>query len=465
MTMNFTRAVLAAFTLCAAVLTAPAFAADEAILVGVDKYPGLRPGSDLGGCVNDAKLIQSKLEKYGFKCTLIGNEQATKDGILAALAAVKTRLKPGDEFVFYFAGHGTIASGGDSVVLTYSSKDNSESGDIGCSQLYTAVKSLPVAAKTILLDSCHSGGMVRSVNRLKGDGKTKPRVYIRSLALTRGQGKDWQKVRVNGPDDMTDTTKGGGVCYFTAALKTQVANETEIEGVRHGLFTYNLASKLNGERDLWSDVSAAVSAGVMEASDGEQKPVLAPVGFLQTKVFDGGKGGPAPNPGPNPGPKPGPAPQPKPAPDTTLEKLYNLSCPDPSKVALKMMPEISPVQVGEQVRFTITVGQEGYLVLVGRDPEGKLALLFPESGAEPVKVKAGDKISIPGAGDEAFTPSTAGTDGLKAILFTAPENAQAMISALSGGEIDQNKTKEWKKIKTKASPFYTSELITQIVGK
>lgn len=463
---TISRAAFAACLLSSVVsFAAPgARASDEALLVGVDKYPGLRPGSNLGGCVNDAKMIQAKLEKYGFHCTLIGDEEASKEKILAALTAAKARLKPGDKFVFFFAGHGTIASGGDSVILTNSSQDNSESGDIGCAQLYAAVQSMPASAKTILLDSCHSGGMVRSFDRLTS-GRLRPRVYIRSQMLKRGGDKTWQKTKINGADDISDTTKGGGVCYFTAALKTQVANETEIEGVRHGLFTYNLASKLTGTRDLWSDINAAVSAGVLDASDGEQKPLLAPTGYLQARVFEGGKGGPGPKPGPDPGPDPKPGPNPKPAPDTTLEKLYTLSCPDPAKISLKMTPETSPVQVGEQVKFTMTVGAEGYLVLVGRDPEGKLALLYPESGAQPVRVKAGDKIMVPGAGDEAFSPNAAGTDGLKAILFLAPENAQAMMTALSRGEVKQEDTKEWKKVKTKASPFYTSELITQIVGR
>ncbi len=461
---------------CAAVLSAlcsGARAENIAIVVGVNQYPGLRPGSNLGGCVNDAKLMGEKLGAYKFNVTLLADDQATKQNILSTITALKTKLKPEDHFALYFAGHGTVASNGESVLLTYSSKDASESGDIQNDELYQAVRALPARAKTILLDSCHSGGMVRSVTGLRKAGRFSPRVYIRSARLQRGVGdggsgeKAWQKVKVNGADDMSDITKNGGVCYFTAALKTQVANETEMEGVRHGVFTFYLASKLTGKKDLWQDVSAAVSTGVLEMTEGEQKPVLAPTGFLSRSVFEGG-GSPGPSPTPKPGPNPNPPtpPSPPPAPAMTLDKLYALSAPDPSRVKLLMTPEISPVKVGQQVRFRIEAGMEGYLLLIGRDPSGKLEILYPvQNEVKASKVAVGDVITVPGASDEAMTPDTIGTDGLKAILFTSQEAADALLKSFGGGSMSMKQAdKAWKTVKVKAGPFYTSELITRIVG-
>ncbi|MES2461790.1 MAG: caspase family protein [Armatimonadota bacterium] len=454
-------------TVCLAVISslcATAHAENIALVVGVNQYPGLRPGSNLGGCVNDAKLIGDKLQGYKFNVTLLADDQATKANILSTINGLKAKLKPEDHFALYFAGHGTVASNGESVILTYSSKDANESGDIQNDELYQAVRALPARAKTILLDSCHSGGMVRSVTGLRKSGKFVPRVYVRSQRLKRGVGGDkaWQKVKVNGADDMSDITKNGGVCYFTAALKTQVANETEMEGTRHGVFTFYLASKLTGKKDLWQDVSAAVSTGVLEVTEGEQKPVLAPTGFLSRSVFEGG-GTPSPGPGPKPTPNP---PSPPTPPSMSLDKLYALSAPDPSRVKLLMTPEMSPVKVGQQVRFRVEAGMDGYLLLIGRDPEGKLEILYPaENQVSAAKVTAGSVVLVPGASDEAMTPDTPGTDGLKAILFTSQEAADAMLKSFGGGAMSLKQAdKAWKTVKVKAGPFYTSELITQIVG-
>ena len=444
-------------------LCSAAWAENIALVIGVNQYPGLRPGSNLGGCVNDAKLIGEKLGAYKFNVTLLADDQATKAKILSTISGLKAKLKPEDHFALYFAGHGTVASNGESVLLTYSSQDANESGDIQNDELYQAVRALPARAKTILLDSCHSGGMVRSVTGLRKAGKFSPRVYIRSARLKRGPGdgeggeKAWQKVKANGADDFSDITKNGGVCYFTAALKTQVANETEMEGVRHGVFTYYLASKLTGKKDLWQDVSAAVSTGVLEVTEGEQKPVLAPTGFLSRAVFEGGGGsGPGPKPEPNP-----PAP-----PSISLDKLYALSAPDPSKIKLLMTPEMSPVKVGQQVKFRVEAGMDGYLLLIGRDPAGKLEILYPvQNEVKASKVAAGDVITVPGASDEAMTPDTPGTDGLKAILFSSQEAAEAMLKSFGGGTLSMKEAdKAWKTVKVKTGPFYTSELITQIVG-
>lgn len=446
-------------------LCSAAWAENIALVVGVNQYPGLRPGSNLGGCVNDAKLMGEKLTAYKFNVTLLADDQATKAKILSTINGLKAKLKPEDHFALYFAGHGTVASNGESVLLTYSSQDANESGDIQNDELYQAVRALPARAKTILLDSCHSGGMVRSVTGLRKSGKFSPRVYIRSARLKRGVGngasgeKAWQKVRVNGADDFSDITKNGGVCYFTAALKTQVANETEMEGVRHGVFTFYLASKLTGKKDLWQDVSAAVSTGVMDITEGEQKPVLAPTGFLGRSVFEGGGG-------PGPGPKPGPDPTPPNPPSMSLDKLYALSAPDPSKIKLLMTPEMSPVKVGQQVKFRVEAGMDGYLLLIGRDPSGKLEILYPvQNEVKASKVTAGSVITVPGASDEAMTPDTVGTDGLKAILFSSQGAAEAMLKSFGGGTMSmKDADKAWKTVKVKTGPFYTSELITQIVG-
>ena len=79
-----------------------------ALFVGINAYAD-RP---LQGCVNDAKNMQSALGKrYGFaigNTTLLLDGQATRSGILDALASYQTKVRAGDVFVFTYSGHGTL---------------------------------------------------------------------------------------------------------------------------------------------------------------------------------------------------------------------------------------------------------------------------------------------------------------------------------------------------------------------
>jgi hypothetical protein len=77
-----------------------------ALVVGIDKYPGERK---LEGSVNDAKAVAELLKEKGFTdIRMLTDDEATRDGILAALRRFQTKAKAGDLFFFYFAGHGTV---------------------------------------------------------------------------------------------------------------------------------------------------------------------------------------------------------------------------------------------------------------------------------------------------------------------------------------------------------------------
>lgn len=245
--INAAPLLIAASALAVLAPIGTARAADKALLIGVNHYGHLAPGHDLGGCVNDAQMMADCLQKFGFSTTVLTEDAATKAGIIQAIAALKSQVKPTDRVVVYFAGHGTVSTTGQTSILPSDADDASDKNDLRTDELYAAVRGLPSRSKTILLDSCHSGGMVRSLDNLRGGTKNKlvPRVYVRTARTRGGVGeKAWQRTNVNGADNLSDTTKGGGVAYFTAALKTQVANELEIEGKRHGLFTYFLSKVL-----------------------------------------------------------------------------------------------------------------------------------------------------------------------------------------------------------------------------
>src|ERR1044072_9630141 len=79
-----------------------------ALVVGIDKYPHSRK---LEGSVNDANAVASFLKEKKFtEIRLLTETQSTRKAILESFDYFQAKVKPGDIFFFYFAGHGTLFS-------------------------------------------------------------------------------------------------------------------------------------------------------------------------------------------------------------------------------------------------------------------------------------------------------------------------------------------------------------------
>ena len=436
--------------LCGVALGLSAFArADQAVVVGVNQYAKLSPGSNLEGCVNDAKLMKAALEKYGFRVTLLADQNATKESILNAIKQLGA-VKPNERIAFYFAGHGTLNAEGASVILP-SDATEEETNDISNKELYEAIKAIDAHSRTIILDSCHSGGMTRSVLGLKG---LKSRYYERrrSKAKRQHEGRKWNNVGVNDQDNpdkiVTDDAKSSGVCYYAACAGSEVAAEKDINGVRDGVFTSGLASRLTGSGDIWQDITQAVNKTVGDQTDDLQHPTLSPA-YIGKVVFEDTNGGKKPK-------------------DGTLFDIYNTTRPDSTKVAAKLKPEISPIPMDTPVVLNVAVGTDGYLLVLGRDPKDEIYVIYPASmKAEDARVTAGTTVRIPENAKEAMVADTPGSDRIKAFLFTDAQKVGAMLDALGATRAPRKQAaRRWNKVKTSdAGDFFTSEIISEIVPK
>jgi hypothetical protein len=192
-------------------------------------------------------------------------------------------------------------------------------------------------------------------------------------------------------------------------------------------------------------VQADVGAQVARATASEQQPLLVPNKYLKRFVFSDD------------------------SPESvtlSLAQIYKLASPDPFKIAVRMEPALSPVKVGDRVRFKALVGKEGYLLLVNRDPGNKVSLLFPAgSDVEEAHVTAGATIFVPADPTAALAPDTPGTDGVKAFLFARKETAAAFLAALREGLTTNELLARLQNVSAKDAEFYTSELITLIVNR
>lgn len=147
----------------------------RALLIGIDAYPHVPP---LDGCVNDVRLMRSVLEDtFGFPAgniTLLTNDQATREGILAAFDGLITATGKDDLVVFHYAGHGSQMtdregdepSGFDSTITPFdSARAPGDNRDITDDEIHLKLEALGAKTSytTLVFDACHSGTITRDV--------------------------------------------------------------------------------------------------------------------------------------------------------------------------------------------------------------------------------------------------------------------------------------------------------------
>lgn len=80
-------------------------ATNRALLIGIGKYKTGTQWSEIHGDA-DVDLLKPLLEKKGFEVTTLKNDEATKQGIVAALNQLIKECNKGDNVYFHFSGHG-----------------------------------------------------------------------------------------------------------------------------------------------------------------------------------------------------------------------------------------------------------------------------------------------------------------------------------------------------------------------
>ena len=429
---------------------ASASSLDNALVVGVNEYPGLN-GATLHGCVGDAEAMAAALQRYGFHVTLLTDDRATKAAIMDVLAAF-SKL-PRGRFAFFFAGHGTRTPDGKSAMLLSDATEADESHDIRPDALYDAIIHVPATSRTVILDSCFSGGMMRSMSRsLTSHPHLLSRFYLRSgPAGTAAKGFE-SRVGVNGQDGSKDlfkvlsgvTSKPGPVCYFAAAHGNEQAGEDDFDGQRHGVFTHYLLQELDGASKPWGDVQMRVASRVSDWMDGTQHPILNPA-FVDKALFEGLGEHSAPTP----------------EPQHTVWDEYSADHADSSRVTVLMDPNRTEVTANmTHLHIVATALVPGYMVIVELGTSGRINLLYPHSlQAADALVVAGKVVNIP-EGEYDFTPDTPGKERVKAILFEAEDKCAALLGKFDADLKIPSVSEAQKRdlVRVQRSSFYTSDI-------
>jgi hypothetical protein len=242
-----------------------------AVLVGINDYKYPDRVSPLAGSINDVEdMLQVLTTKFDFpreNILVLKNAEATHDGIINAIRTqLIAKAKTGDIVVFHYSGHGSQMkdvtgkkiSGLDETIVPYDSRDpEGKVFDISGAELHGLL--LQLAAKTqnvtFILDSCHSGTLVRGarVRSIAADTRTPPPPPSYAVETTRGLGQ---------PDDAAPLK----YAFIAAATSKESAYEHISGGKDHGAMTFFLTQQLRASkagatyRDVMDSVIGNVTA-------------------------------------------------------------------------------------------------------------------------------------------------------------------------------------------------------------
>lgn len=270
----------------------------RAVVVGINDY-SVQGFGNLGGCVRDASsMYHTLIDAFGFDagqvyCYL--DRQASSSRILQALNWILRCSEPGDVACLYYAGHGGLhpsstAGAFYQTIIPHSGRFITDW------DLWQAAAQLQpsVANFTVILDSCHSGGMVDPTEATQ-DVRTivNGQAFLASLTATMNTVIPFG---VTAPDLATwsnnvhqvQEAPRATVCYtetanreFTTSAKATLLaasrwDEYAGETSNHGFLTDAILQTVNSSNFTIShqDLHAALTPIVHEAAGHEQHPVL-----------------------------------------------------------------------------------------------------------------------------------------------------------------------------------------------
>lgn len=142
----------------------------RALIVGINDYTAKWPSgnANLRWCVNDAQaMYHMMVDAFGFDPSQIycyTDQKASRDNILKALKYITACGEPGDTAFFYYSGHGgrvPASAGHGDADLYYETIVPASGASISDWEIAEIANDLEPSYVnfTVMLDSCHSGGM------------------------------------------------------------------------------------------------------------------------------------------------------------------------------------------------------------------------------------------------------------------------------------------------------------------
>lgn len=263
-----------------------------ALVVGIANYPGMDP---MPGCANDAADVEALLRTLGFTITKLPDDlaqwqQVTGASVKAALGAGIAALRKGDEFVFYFAGHGVKYPHGGvdheglcGIDFAWPDPTSVLIDD----DLSQALSGLADGARvTIVADACYSGGLQPDFALLVSTAAAPP-FRIRTYPAPDDVAEEIARLESLGQTrTFADAVMAGNgvpathdAVLLSACGPDELAADSDFGAGRpNGVLTYALLRRLADARTRAEDANTTLSALVA---------AVTTLGFAQTPQLHG----------------------------------------------------------------------------------------------------------------------------------------------------------------------------------
>lgn len=143
-----------------------------ALLIGNDSYSNLKDYQQLKKAKNDAQSLADTFEKIGYKTTL--GLDLGRSAINKTLDKFADQINPGDEVVFFFAGHGVRIKGRNYLLpsdipdMSKSSEDYLTTEAIPADRITDIIKNKGARVAMLILDACRNNPFTNNLGRSIG---------------------------------------------------------------------------------------------------------------------------------------------------------------------------------------------------------------------------------------------------------------------------------------------------------
>ena len=469
-------ALAAALALPATAQTLPAERnTRHALIIGIGEYldPAVPTLKGIRHDMVSARRMAAAMAVPEANIRMLRDHDATADRIRGEIAALQSRIVDGDRVFIYYSGHGTrwfdesikqddcveglMAS--DGKVLT-----NVELGERLAPLAQRADKML------VFYDACFSGGVAGAPFRTRslriGNDEVTPKFTrvgapeqcakpsnfrTRSLALVMQQQQALPQnvvhVAASRPDEVSfDSSTMGG--FATASWRDCLLGQAQdLDG--SGAITVDevtrcaqakVTSGLAGQPGILGQQMTVVgNASFVPAWMGAAfaVPTVAVAPVAVAAVSPSLVGTPAPVRPPALQAAPQAAPQPTPAPARTAtpaEILAELHQQRDGARRVVATTRKAQLRIGtDLLEIDVTPARDGHLYVALAGSDGKsLYLLYPNDLATDNRVRAGQRVALPGRGWEVVAGGPAGIETLLVMVTDAPRDLRSLSSEKSG---------------------------------
>jgi len=132
----------------------------HALVIGNNNY---RYMGNLRTAVNDARRVASVLkDDYGFKVKLLRN--ATRDDVIKSLSQLRREVRPEDNLLVYYAGHGYLDEAANEGYWLPSDAEREEPSNwIANNMVVSQIRAMDAKHVMVVADSCFSGTITRGL--------------------------------------------------------------------------------------------------------------------------------------------------------------------------------------------------------------------------------------------------------------------------------------------------------------